>query len=173
MTTDCERLSDRMPEVAMQRAAWTAQESAHLASCADCRGEWKLILAAKRLEARAPALDAAGIAAAVQRRLATERATSRRGRWIWAAGSAAAAAAALALALTSGGGPPRQPAAAVAIETEPLVPLPELDGLETAQLDTLLRAINTAPAGTSGAESTTLGDEVDAELEQILATWEG
>ena len=172
MTTDCERLSDRMPEVAMQRAAWTAEESAHLASCADCRGEWELVLAAKRLEARAPAVDAAGIAAAVQRRLATERATRRRGRWIWAAGSAAAAAA-IAFALTSGGGPRREPAAAVAIEIEPLVPLPELDGLETAQLDTLLRAINTAPAGTSGSESTTLGDEVDAELEQILATWEG
>ena len=89
MTTDCERLSDRMPEVAMQRAAWTAEESAHLVSCADCRGEWELVLAAKRLEARAPAVDAAAIAAAVQRRLATERATSRRGRWIWAVGSAA------------------------------------------------------------------------------------
>ena len=173
MTTHCERLSDRMPEVVLQRAAWTAEESAHLASCPECRAEWELVLAAKRLEARAPAVDAAAIAAALQRRLATERVTGRRGRWIWAVGSAAAAAAAIAFALTSGGEPRREPAPAVAVETEPLVPLPELDGLETAQLDTLLRAMDAPPAARSGAESTTLGDEVDAELEQILATWEG
>jgi hypothetical protein len=173
MTTDCERLSDRMPEVAMHRAAWTAEESAHLASCADCRAEWELIQAAKRIEARAPAVDTAAIATAVQRRLTTERVAGRRSRWIWAVGSAAAAAAAIAFAVTSGGEPRREPPPAVAIETEPLVPLPELDGLETAQLDTLLRAIDAPPAGRAGAESTTLGDEVDTELEQILATWEG
>jgi hypothetical protein len=172
MTTDCERLSDRMPEVAMQRAAWTAEESAHLASCADCRAEWELIRAAKRIEAHAPAVDTAAIAAAVQRRLTTERVAGRRNRWIWAVGSAAAAAA-IAFAVTSGDAPRREPLPAVAIETEPLVPLPELDGLETAQLDTLLRAIDAPPAGRSGAESTTLGDAVDRELEQILATWEG
>jgi hypothetical protein len=117
-------------------------------------------------------VDADAIAAAVQRRLGTERATGRRGRWIWAVGSAAAAAA-IAFAVTSRNEPRREAAPAIAIETEPLVPLPELDGLETAQLDTLLQAIDAAPAGTSSVESTTLGDEVDAELEQILATWEG
>jgi hypothetical protein len=170
--TDCQRLSDRMPEVAMQRAAWTAEEAAHLAGCADCRDEWELVQAVQRLDSLAPAVDADAIAAAVQRRLGTERATGRRGRWIWAVGSAAAAAA-IAFAVTSRNEPRREAAPAIAIETEPLVPLPELDGLETAQLDTLLQAIDAAPAGTSSVESTTLGDEVDAELEQILATWEG
>jgi hypothetical protein len=171
--TDCERLSDRMPVVAMQRAAWTAEEAAHLAGCADCRDEWELVQAVKRLEAEAPAVDADAIAAAVQGRLATQRATGRRSRWIWAVGSAAAAAAAIAFGVTSRDEPRREATPAVAIETEPLVPLPELDGLETAQLDTLLQAIDAAPAGSSSVESTTLGDEVDAELEQILATWEG
>ena len=42
----CERLSDRMPDVALLRAAWSAEEAAHLASCADCRAEWDLVLAA-------------------------------------------------------------------------------------------------------------------------------
>ena len=71
--SDCERLSDRMPEVAMQQAAWTAEEAAHLASCADCRAEWDLVLAARRLESSAPSVDPTAVAAAVQRRLATDR----------------------------------------------------------------------------------------------------
>jgi hypothetical protein len=169
--TDCERLSDRMPEVAMQRAAWTAEEAAHLASCEDCGAEWELVLAARRLEARAPTVDEAAIAAAVQRRLASERAAGRRGRWIWAAGSAAAAAAAIALAVIAGRDP--EPAPRIAVEAEPLVPLPELEGLETAQLDTLLEVLDAQPGGTSSLESTTLDDGADAEFEQILATWEG
>jgi hypothetical protein len=169
---DCERLSERMPEVAMRRASWTAEEATHLAGCTDCREEWELILAARRIESRAPGVDADAIAAAVQRRLATERAVGRRSRWVWAAGSAAAAAA-VALAVTSGGEPRREAATTVAIEADPLVPLPELDGLETAQLDTLLQAMDASPAGSSSAEPTTLGDQVDVELDQIFATWEG
>jgi ribosome assembly protein YihI (activator of Der GTPase) len=58
-------------------------------------------------------------------------------------------------------------------EAEPLVPLPELEGLETAQLDTLLDALDEPFAGTSTLESSTLGDGAEDELERILATWEG
>ncbi|HEY7505510.1 MAG TPA: hypothetical protein VH700_15530 [Gemmatimonadales bacterium] len=169
--SDCERLSDRMPEVARQRAAWTAEEAAHLASCADCRAEWELVLAARRLEARGPTVDPTAIAAAVQRRLATERTAGRRNRWFWATG-AAAAAAAIAFAVT------REPAArpdvapVVAVEADPLVPLPELEGLETAQLDTLLQALDGPFAGASAADSASV-DDSDAELDQLLATWEG
>jgi len=90
--SDCERLSDRMPEVALLRAAWSAEEAAHLASCADCRAEWDLVLAAHRLEASAPSVDPATMAAAVQHRLASERMADRRGRWGWALGGLAAAA---------------------------------------------------------------------------------
>ena len=170
--SDCERLSDRMPDVALLRAAGSAEEAAHLASCADCRAEWDLVLAARRLEASAPSVDPATIAAAVQHRLASERMADRRSRWGWALGGTAAAA---ALALVVARGPESRQAAApaVAVAADPLVPLPELEGLDTAQLDTLLQALDGPLAGTSAHDSTTADDDVDAELEQILATWEG
>jgi hypothetical protein len=169
--SDCERLSDRMPEVALHRAAWTAQEAAHLASCAECRAEWELVRAAQRLEAGAPTVDPAAIAAVVQRRLATQRVADRRGRWAWAAGAAVAAAAAIAVA--RGPEPRPRAAQAVAVEAEPLLQLPELEGLETAQLDTLLRTLDGPLPGSPTADSTLLDAEVEAELEQLLATWEG
>jgi hypothetical protein len=171
--SDCERLSDRMPDVALLRAAWSAEEAAHLASCADCRAEWALVLAARRLEASAPSVDPATIASAVQHRLAFERMADRRSRWGWALGAAAAAAAALALVVAQGPEPRHATAPAVAVAADPLVPLPELDGLDTAQLDTLLHALDGPLAGTSAHDSTTVDDDVDAELEQILASWEG
>lgn len=40
--TDCTRLSDRMAAVAHRRAAWSADEAAHLASCRDCAAEWRV-----------------------------------------------------------------------------------------------------------------------------------
>jgi hypothetical protein len=168
--SDCERLSDRMPDVALQRAVWSAEEAAHLTSCADCRAEWDLVLAARRLEASAPSVDPAAIAAAVQHRLASQHTISRRSRWGLAI-AAAAAAAAVALAVGRAPEPPADPAVAVA--AEPLVPLPELEGLDTAQLDTLLQALDGPLAGASAKDSTTADDDADAELEQILATWEG
>nr|MBA3319806.1 hypothetical protein [Gemmatimonadales bacterium] len=54
---DCERLSDRMPEVALGRAEWTADEAAHLRGCGECRGEWELLLAARELDERAPTVS--------------------------------------------------------------------------------------------------------------------
>ena len=171
--TDCERLSDRMPEVVMARAAWSAEEAAHLAACDECRVEWELLLAARRLEARAPAVDAAAIAAAVQRRLSAERTAGRiRRRWV---GGAAAVAAAAAILIAVSAGPESEPQAApqVVADAGPLLPLPELEGLETAQLDTLLQVLDAPVAGTSTLESSTLGEDVDAELERIFATWEG
>jgi hypothetical protein len=169
---DCERLSDRMPDVAMQRAAWTADEAAHLASCADCRAEWDLVQAARRLEASAPTVDPAAIAAAVQRRLATDRRANRRTRWFWAAGAGAAAAATIALAVSREPAARPEQAPVAALETDPLVPLPELEGLETAQLDTLLRALDGPVAGAPARDSASV-DDADADLDQLLATWEG
>jgi hypothetical protein len=169
--SDCERLSDRMPDVALLRAAWSVEEAAHLASCADCRAEWDLVLAAHRLEASAPSVDPATIAAAVQHRLASERMADRRSRWGWALGAAAAAA--LALVVARAPESRQATAPAVAVTADPLVPLPELEGLDTAQLDTLLHALDGPLTGTSAHDSTTADHDVDAELEQILATWEG
>lgn len=170
--TECERLSDRMPEVAMQRAGWTAVEAAHLAGCDDCRAEWELVLGARRLEARAPAVDVEAIAAGVHRRLAAERMAHRRLRWLWV-GAPLAAAAAIAIAVFTGGGSGSLPGPQVATESEALVPLPELEGLETGQLDTLLQVIDGPFTGASTLESSTLSEDVDAELERVFATWEG
>jgi hypothetical protein len=171
--SDCERLSDRMPEVALQQAAWTAEEAAHLATCADCRAEWDVVLAARRLESSAPSVDPTAVAVAVQRRLATDRTASRRNRLAWVTGAAAAAVAAIALAISSGPETQREAKPAVAVETEPLVPLPELEGLETAQLDTLLQSLDGPFAGSAARDSTAAADDADVELEQILASWEG
>ena len=55
--TACERLSDRMPDVARGRARWTAEEAAHLAACADCLAEWDLVATTIRLGAKAPGTD--------------------------------------------------------------------------------------------------------------------
>jgi hypothetical protein len=171
--SDCERLSDRMPEVAMQRAAWTPHEAAHLAGCAECRAEWALVLAARRLETRAPAVDVDAAVATVQRRLRAERAARRRRSWTWVGGAAAAAAAALAIAVTTGEAPQPGPGPVAVAEAGPLMPLPELEGLGTAQLDTLLRTLDGPLAGTSTVEPSAPDDGSEDELEDILAGWEG
>jgi hypothetical protein len=171
--TDCRHLSDRMPEVAAQRSAWAAAEAAHLASCAECRAEWDLMLAARRLEARAPAVDVDVIATALRQRLAAERSGRPRGRWTWLAASAAAAAAAVAVAVTSTRAPEVQTVPIAVAEGEALVPLPELEELEAAQLDTLLQTLDGSLAGTSEPADSTLGGETEAELERIFAAWEG
>ncbi|HUF34365.1 MAG TPA: hypothetical protein VMN37_00360, partial [Gemmatimonadales bacterium] len=95
----CERLSDRMPQVALGRDGWTAEEAAHLEVCPDCRAEWALVGAVGRIGARAPAVsDPTVLAARVLRRLAEEPAPRPRGRLVRWAGGLAAAAAILALA---------------------------------------------------------------------------
>lgn len=170
--THCERLSDRMPEVALQRAAWSAEEAAHLADCAECRAEWGLVQAARHLGGQAPDVDPVAIAAAVRQRLAAERSAGRRRRWIWTVAGSAAAAAAVALAVIGAPDRPNGETRTVA-QAEPLVPLPELEELEASQLDTLLQALDEPFAGASTLESSTLGDGAEAEVERILATWEG
>ena len=172
---DCERLSDRMPEVALHRAEWTPEEAAHLAGCADCLAEWELVLAARALDERAPTVsDASALAAALQRRLAEDRALRTRVRLAWSFAAAAAAAAAILTAVVTqrDGGPPSAGARTVAA-TEALVPLPELEGLGTAQLDTLLQSLDRPFAGTSTLDASTLGEHEDGELEQVFDTWEG
>ena len=54
-----------------------------------------------------------------------------------------------------------------------LVPLPELEGLGTAQLDTLLQSLDRPLDDSSTLDASTLGEHEDGELEQVFATWEG
>jgi hypothetical protein len=172
---DCERLSERMPEVAMLRSQWTAEEAAHLARCAECAAEWELVQAARALGESAPTIaDPSATATAVLQRLAEERADRRLTRRAWAfAGAAAAAAAILVAVMTTRDAGPTGGTLAGG-EFEALVPLPELEGLETAQLDTLLQSIDRPLAGASTLDASTLGeDDEDGELERVFAAWEG
>jgi hypothetical protein len=171
---DCDRLSDRMPDVAHHHAEWTPEEAAHLAGCADCLAEWELLLAARALDESAPTVsDTSALAATLQQRLAEDRARRIHARRAWSFAAAAAAAAAILAAVVTqrdGGSAPGDRAVAGA---EALVPLPELDGLGTAQLDTLLQTLDRPFAGTSTLDASTLGESEDGELEQVFATWEG
>ncbi len=170
---DCERLSDRMPEVALGSADWTDEEAAHLGDCGECRAEWELLLAARELDERAPTVsDLAALPGVVQRRLAEDRSWrgARRRAWTFA-GAAAAAAILLAVATGREDGVPA--GARTVAEAGVMVPLPELEGLETAQLDTLLNSLDRPVAGTSTLDAATLGEHEDGEMEQVLATWEG
>jgi hypothetical protein len=171
---DCERLSDRMADVAHQHTEWTPEEAAHLAGCVDCLAEWELVLAARALDESAPTVsDPSALAATLQRRLAEDRAGRIRLRRAWSFAAATAAAAAILTAVvTQRDGGPATGARTVA-RAEALVPLPELEGLETAQLDTLLQSLDRPFAGTSTLDASTLGEYEDGELEQVFATWEG
>ncbi len=171
---DCERLSDRMPEVALQRAEWSPDEAAHLAGCADCLAEWELVLAAHALDESAPTIsDPSALVAALQRRLAEDR--TRRIRLVraWSLAAAAAAAAAILAAVVTQRDAGLTPGARTVAGAEALVPLPELEGLGTAQLDTLLQSLDRPVAGTSTLDASTLGEYDDGELEQVFATLEG
>lgn len=174
---DCERLSDRMPDVALHRAEWTSEEAAHLAGCTECLAEWELVLAARALDEDAPTVsDMSTLPAALQRRLAEDRAGRARARRAWSfAGAAAGAAAAaiLAAVVTGRDAGPTTGGARTVTEAEALVPLPELEGLETAQLDTLLHSLDRPYTGTSTLDASTLGEHEDGELEQVFASWEG
>jgi hypothetical protein len=170
---DCERLSDRMPDVALHRTEWAPEEAAHLAGCADCLAEWELVLAARTLDESAPTVsDLSALPAALQRRLAEDRARRTRARRAWSFAAAAAAAAAILAAVVTqrDAGPP---GGARTVAGAALVPLPELEGLETGQLDTLLQSLDRPSAGTSTLDASTLGEYEDGELEQVFATWEG
>ena len=92
--TDCTHLSDRMPDVALGRSRWTAAEERHLAVCADCRAEWTIVSAARRLGSALPAPgDPAVTAARVLGRIADERTRGRTRARVWMAAGLAAAAA--------------------------------------------------------------------------------
>jgi hypothetical protein len=178
---DCDRLSDRMPDVALGRSQWTPEEAEHLAACAGCHQEWRLVRLAGDLgEGIGADLQPSSIATAALKRVAAERNRARQRRWSLAG---VAAAATIAFAVWYGRGPTGQTvhapggipvaAAPTAQPAEVAIPLPELDQLQEPDLDSLLQTI--APPLTSGStlEDPSMGDLNDHELEEVLATWEG
>lgn len=168
--TDCLDLSDRMPAVAAGRAEWSPAEAAHLAACADCTAEWRLMAAARGLGATARRVDPADVTARVVARLAAPAPTRvlpfRLPRGGWVVGLAAAAAVVLAVVVPRRPSVPG-PAAAVAGQA-----LPELDDLSTAELEAILREVEGPPTA-DVVEPSGMGDLNAGELERVLRSWEG
>jgi hypothetical protein len=171
--SECTRLSDRIPEVALGRARWTPDQAAHLQACADCRAELAVVQATIALGRKAPGLsDPARVAEAVERRLVGGR--SRRAWGSRVAGLAAAAALLLTVWTRWPAGPLERAASRAPVPaSQALVPLPELELLDPAELDSLLQRMEMPVAGSSTLDAPSLGDLEDTELEQVLATWEG
>ena len=172
--SECTRLSDRIPDVALGRAGWTPEQAAHLHACADCSAELALVKATIAIGRKAPVLsDPQTMAEAIGRRL-VER--PRRREWARPAAGMAAAAALLLAVWTRWPARPETPVPMpepARAASQALVPLPELEHLEPAELDSLLERMEAPVAGSSTLDAPSLGDLEDTELEQVLDTWEG
>jgi hypothetical protein len=174
--SDCELVSDRMPLVALDQAEWTPDETRHLNECGPCRQEWELVQLASRLGKDAGlALDPAATAAGVLRRLDRDREAGRLRRRSWSFAGLAAAAAVAAAVWTGSpqGGESRTQPVATAVAGRLSIPLPELDSLEPAELDSVLQTMDEPPVSGSTADDPALGDLNNDELERVLDSWEG
>jgi len=174
--SDCEWLSDRMPIVALGRADWTRDEIRHLNECEDCRREWELVQVASRLGQEAElSLEPAAITARVLRRLDRDREAGRLRRRAWSF-TGLAAAAAVAAAIWTGrpqAGPPGRPVAGTEVAGLLSIPLPELDSLEPAELDSVLQTMDEPSVTGSTGDDPALGDLNNDELQRVLDSWEG
>ena len=174
--SDCERLSDRMPVVALGQAGWTPDESRPLTECGSWRREWELGQLASRLGDDAGlSLDPAATAAGVLRRLDREREDGRLRRRAWGFAGLAAAAAVVAAIWTGGlqGGPSKVQPAGTAVAGRLSIPLPELDSLEPAELDSVLQTMDEPMVSGSTGDDPALSDLNNDELERVLNSWEG
>jgi hypothetical protein len=174
--SDCERLSDRMPAVALGQAGWTSDEVRHLEACGSCRREWELVQLASRLGGDVSlSLDPAAIAAGLLRRLDSEREDVRLRRRAWSFAGLAAAAAVIAAIWTGGlrDGPSRIQPVGTAVAGRLSIPLPELESLEPAELDSVLQTMDEPTISGSASDDPALGDLNNDELERVLDSWEG
>jgi hypothetical protein len=165
-----------MPVVALGQAGWTPDEIAHLNECGSCRREWELVQLASRLgEDAGLSLDPAVTAVGVLRRLNGEREDGRLRRRAWSLAGLAAAAAVLVAIWTGGlqGGPSKDQAASTAVAGRLSIPLPELESLEPAELDSVLQTMDEPNVSGSTGDDPALGDLNNDELERVLDSWEG
>jgi len=174
--SECGWLSDRIPAVALGRAEWTQQEVQHLSECRACQQEWEVVRAASRLgESLVPAADPKATAASVLHRLRRNREAGRRRRGAWGFAGFAAAAAVVAALWT--GGADRQldrgPEGASVVAGQLAIPLPELEILQPAELDSVLQMLDEPSAAAASADEPDLRDLNSDELERVLDSWEG
>jgi len=174
--SDCELLSDRMPVVALGQAGWTPEEIRHLNECEPCRQEWELVQLASRLgEGAGLSLDPAATAAGVLRRLNRDREDGRLRRRAWSFAGLAAAAALVAAIWSGGlqGRPGEFLPEGTAVAGRLSIPLPELDSLEPAELDSVLQTMDEPMVSGSTGDDPALSDLNNDELERVLNSWEG
>jgi hypothetical protein len=174
--SDCGRLSDRMPLVARDgdraQAGWTREEAQHLAGCRSCQEEWELVRRTIRLgKDIGLGLDSDDMTRGVLARLERTRVASDRGRRRrWTLTILVAAAAAIVLLIWTGRpvtSPPVQQNATV-VARPLLIPLPELDTLQAAELDSVLQGMD-EPAGVTLPEL----DLDNGEVEGVFDFMEG
>jgi len=169
--SECTWLSDRMPALPANQAEWSLEDQRHLNGCESCRREWELVRATRRLGERLPAFDPVSTASALRLRL--QQAGPGRARriraWIFAGMAAAAAVTAVLW---------RDDQPEPLLRSEPVatgfrIPLPELDELQPAELDTVLRTMDQAPAPGATSETAAPADTGNGDLDIVLESWEG
>jgi hypothetical protein len=155
--SDCARVSDRMPAIALGRSGWTAEEADHLRECSDCRDEWRVVQRSSRLGSDLE-FDSTATARAVLQRLAadSERLVPKERSWAFAALSAAAAVAAVLWSGKPATRPQASPVPAMAVLQ---LPLPELDSLQPGELNAVLQTLEQPSMGDSTDSSA--ADDLD------------
>lgn len=173
--SECGWLSDRIPAVVLGRAEWTLQEVRHLNECLACQQEWEIVRATSRLgEGVAEKLDPDTVASSLLQRLRRDQEVQRLRR-TWTVGGLAAAAA-IAVALWTGAlNSPTESAFRSGSRAgwQLAIPLPELETLHQAELDSVFQTMDEPNATASNEEEPDLHDLNSDELERVLDSWEG
>jgi hypothetical protein len=157
--SNCARLSERMPAIALGRSIWTAEESDHLRDCLDCQDEWSVVQRSASLGSDLAAdFDSTATARMVLQRLATQRENFvlKKRSWAFAALSTAAAMIAVLWSGNPAIRPQTSPVPAVAALQ---LPLPELDSLQPGELNAVLQTLEQPNMGDSTDSSA--ADDLD------------
>ena len=168
---DCAAMQDRMPDVALGAGAWTDAEAGHLLTCADCALEWRIVRAGAGLHADTivPADRIATLVMTRLREAPPEPRAIRRIPWRGTLVGLIAAAASVILVL---GAPRLRTSGSTGIsDSATLAVLPELQGLDDGQLETVLKGLDSGPIdAVVPGQMPHLEDLTDAQLEQLLHT---
>lgn len=171
--TNCNLLSERIPEALSGAASLSAEEQAHLAGCRACRDEWRVTSYARSLGKSVEAkIDPNRIAAAVLADLTAEPAARKSAQVPRIA--AFLAAAAVLLFMVFDGTNPGSITSPPVLESASV--LHELDYFEPQELEDFLQLVagDAATPEFRPIDATDgLGDLTVEELETILAGLEG
>lgn len=172
--TICDTLRERMPDVALGRASWTEAERLHLAGCADCAREWRVVAAGSVL-GQQTVVDVSAISERLLARLRDEAAAPavRRLPWRGAGIGIGLLAAAASVAILIGGPAIRFTAGTQKANVTSVALLPELERLTESQLESVLSELDLPDVSVSPMRLPRLGDLTETQLEQLLLGLEG